>query len=208
MSDEKAVSDGPQTETSGSNEESSPEVISDNRQDSVKYDTYKRTVGEAKKYKGLYNELNEKFTNLEQRQLEAEGKKDELIEALRREREDYKNKYQTAVGSYAYKSISSEIVNEAVKMGCTNTKLLMKAVEDDLKTLDYDDNYNVDRDQIKNLLERTKQEHNVLFDKPAPSVKDGTPRTPEVRSGTSLEGLSIAEKAHLLATLDRTGKLK
>jgi len=170
-------------------------------EDSVKYDTYRRTLSEAKKYKSIAQELEEKYQELEQRQLQAEGRKDELIEKLKLELDQTKGKLKTAVGSFAKSKAFDVITDEAVKIGCTSTKLLKKMVEEKISSLDFDENFNPSRDQVKEMLLELKQEEPILFSKEGPKIpphfpKDQNydPKAPDLSSMTKAQLLELAKK--------------
>jgi hypothetical protein len=213
MSEEtKGISDAPEQSASSVAQEAKEqttqtvESLSESK-DKVAYETYRRTLTEAKKAKARLQELEDENLKMRQSQLEAEGKKDELIEALRKQNAEIQGKLKNAVGSFAYKSVSSEIMDEANKMGCSSLNLLMKAVESDLKTLEYDDDFKVNRDQVKELLERVKKDEPVLFSKKAPTVKDGIPATPKLNEETDIGKMSLEDRINALSRLDRTGKI-
>ncbi len=175
--DTKGLSETPEQTASGQGQETSTQTpVSDGKQ-SVQYDTYKRTVGDVKKWKGKFDELETKFTDLQHRELERDGKKDELIEQLRKSNGELSTKLNSAVGNFARGKAHDFIVDEAVKMGCVSPKLLKKIVDEELQTLDYDDEFNPDRDQVKLMLEKIKNEEPVLFQKAGPKLNSHVPFT-------------------------------
>ncbi len=175
--DNKGSSGAPEEVVSDPTQESQTQTpVSDGKQ-SVQYDTYRRTVGDVKKWKGKFDELETKFTDLEQRELERDGKKDELIEQLRKSKNELTTKLSSAVGNFARGKAHDFIVDEAVKMGCVSPKLLKKIVEDELQTLDYDDEFNPDKDQVKRMLEKIKNEEPILFQKAGPKLNSHIPFT-------------------------------
>ena len=171
MSEQKGLSETPE-QVSGAAEQETTTVSTDSvgDKDTVKYDTYRRTLGEAKKYKAMVDELQGKLSSAEQAQLEAEGNKDKLIESLRNQNADLTKKYQGAIGSFASSRAKEAFVNEAVKLGCKSTKLLNKLVEEHLGSLSYDDEFNPDREQVLAVLSNIREEEPLLFGKDAPKV--------------------------------------
>lgn len=152
------------------NEEALKEESTSGGQDSVKYETYRKTLGEAKKAKAERDELMQRLQELEQGKLQAEGKKDELIESLRKEASEYKNKYSEAVGSFARGRALDAIVDEAVREGCSSTGLLRKVVSDKLADLDFDDEFKPNMEQVKLVIDEIKKTEPILFSKQAPKV--------------------------------------
>lgn len=206
--DPKGGDAAPDTTGDAVNQEVETQVqTNDVRKDTVQYATYKKNLDRLKKLERQFEELQGERDTLREKQLLDEGKKDDLIAELQKKNSELSNKYNEAVGSYAYKSVSTEVIDEAVKMGCTSTGLLMKAVEADLRHLNYGDDFTVDRNEVRALLERVKQEEPVLFNKPAPAVKTGIPKTPDLTSDKDdLGSMSIQDKARLLAQLNRETK--
>jgi len=182
MSEESKVG-GAQPESTASGVEQ--EVVSEQVQvqstkDSVAYDTYKRTLAEAKKAKARAAELEEKTIALEQDKLASEGKKDELIASLKEELTQTKGK----VGNLAFSNLQSQLETEAAKFGCVNPDLLAKAV--DLTAVDIDkESLRGDSDEIKSLVEEAKQKHPYLFAKSAPKFEDPTPGVGSLKLDTS-----------------------
>jgi hypothetical protein len=138
--------------------------------DTVKYDTYNRVLGEKKKLQSEYESLKEKVTTLEQGQLQSEGKKDELIESLRKQNAEVSGKLSAAVSNFAIGNAKQALAEQANKLGCNDLGLLSKAVEDKLTTIDYDDGFNPNSDQVRMLLDEAKNSHPLLFSKSAPTL--------------------------------------
>lgn len=141
---------------------------------SVQYETYKKTLGQAKKFKEQAENFQAKLLELEQGKLEADGKKDQLITSLRTQNRELDSKLKGAVGSFASSKGMSAIVSEAVKAGCTQTKLLEKLVQEKIGDLDFDEAFNPDMEQVKLLVDEARNEAPVLFSKPGPAVANHT----------------------------------
>lgn len=198
MSDEgKGSSAAPGKVSDDTKEATTQEPVSDGK-NTVQYESYRRAVGDGKKWKSKYDDIETKFTELQQKELERDGKKDELIEQLRKSNVDLSSKLNTAVGNFASSKAYDVIVDEAVKMGCTSTKLLKKIVVDELKTLDYDDSFNPDADQVKAMLVKIKQDEPVLFQKAGPRINPHIPVT-NVNYNSSGKSYSQMSKEELEA---------
>lgn len=173
----------------GQESETLQESVSDTKSDVVKYETYRRAVGDAKKYKSKVEELSEKLTLFEQSQLQSEGKKDELIEQLRKHNSELSTKYKGAVGSFARGKALDAIVDEAVKSGCSSTSLLKKVALEQLDALNFDDEFNPDREQVKLMVEEIRKAEPILFSKDAPKIAshnlNTTTATPKQTSAVS-----------------------
>lgn len=169
MSEEKMVSDQPVQDGGAVQQEIKP-TVSDSQSDTVKYDTYKRTLSEAKKAKAQLQEYQTRLTELEQQQLAAEGKKDELISSLQKRVSELDGKYKSAVGSFAEGKALDAIVDEAVKSGCSSTGLLRKVVADKVSELEFDEQFNPNKEQVRMMIEEIRKTEPILFGKPAPAV--------------------------------------
>lgn len=171
MSEEsKSSSAAPESTVSDSAQENQDQVSASGGNDTVKYDTYKRTLGEAKKYKSEVETLKSRLSELEQSQLSAEGKKDELIDSLKKQNNDLNSKLSQAVGNFAKSKVHEVMMSEASKLGCQDPELLIRAYGSDLDAIDFDDSFNPDREQIIMTLNKVKTERPFLFSKPGPKV--------------------------------------
>jgi len=170
--------------------------------DTVKYESYKKAVSEAKKHKSLVDELKSENEKLKQQQLEAEGKKDELIQQLKTEKEQLNQKSTKMASAFTRARAHDVIVDEAVKMGCTSTKLIKKLADDEVNNFEFDDDFNPDRNQVKSWLENLKQEEPTLFKKEAPSVKDGVPASFDKAPPKDISSMSTEDLKKNLGKLD------
>lgn len=190
---EEVKGDGvtPEQSTGGQDQEMSHGASSTG--DTVKYDTYKRTLAEAKKAKSQLSELQERLSVLEQEKLTAEGNKDELISKLQSQVDDYRSKYQRAHGEFAHGRAMDVIVDEASKMGVASTGLLRKAVSDKIADLEFDDEYRPNREQVKMILEDVRREEPFLFSSKGPGVAAHNPATSSVPDKKATSKLSEEE---------------
>lgn len=99
--------------------------------DSVAYDTYRRTLSEAKKAKAALAEKDAALQKLEQEKLEAEGNKDALIDSLRKQYQDAEKQLKESKDKFAYRSVSEQIKREAVAQGCKKPDVLMQLLSDE-----------------------------------------------------------------------------
>lgn len=196
MSEEQQVSSGATDETSGMSQDQSSSV-SDTPTNQVSYDTHRKLLGEKKKATERLAALEAELTELREGKMQDEGKKDELIDSLRKRVSEYESKYKKAHADFAYKSVSSQIEREALKAGCVDTEALLSL--SDLSTLEVDDNYSVNTDDIMRMIDEAKERRGYLFSKPGPKVVDGVPAKPELSNKKGIEGKSIDELARMLA---------
>lgn len=138
--------------------------------DVVKYDTYRKTLSEAKRAKAERDELLERLTKLEQEKLQAEGNKDQLIDSLRKEKDQLSSKLKTAVGSFARSRIHEALMSEMSKAGCQDPEIVIKAYGSEFDDVEFDDEFTPSRDQIKAMVEKIKGERSYLFGKQGPRL--------------------------------------
>lgn len=141
--------------------------------DKVAYETYKRTLSEAKKFKSEAQLLKEKLNEYEQKILSDEGKKDEVIERLRKEKEDIYKSLKEKEASFAEVQVRGQVESKAKELGCVDVEALTRLV--DFEGLDIVDGYKVSPQSLEMVLNEAKEKRPYLFSKPAPRVHDGVP---------------------------------
>jgi hypothetical protein len=166
----------------------------------VKYDSYRKAVSEKKKIQAQLEETSARLAELEETRLASEGKKDELIQSLQERVKKYKGEIDQRDATYAYKSVSSQLKAEAAKLGCVDPDTLIKVAP--LDTLEVGEDYTVDAQSLKMLLDEQKEKMPYLFQSKSVAVKDGVPARPNTETTTDLSKMSIADKARLLAGLN------
>jgi hypothetical protein len=173
-----------------------PEVPArESKGDTVAYETYKKTLALAKKRESeLETERAEKQKLVEEK-LASEGKKDELIESYKKKYSDLESKFKKSVGSFAYNTLSNAISLEATKEGCIDAGALLKLSELDQDMVDED--FNVNADRVKELVEKAKKDFSYLFRSNASAAKTGTPKAGEVAKADDWKKLPLKEQAML-----------
>lgn len=200
MSNDSKGSNGtPDTSANGGAEETTQQnTTTAENKDVVAYETYRKTLGLAKKREQeLEAERLEKQKLLEEK-LAVEGKKDELIESWKKKYEALESKTKKAVGSFSYKVLASVISQEAVKEGCINVGDLIQL--SDLSTIEMDDEFNVDTEQIKDLVQRNKKERPYLFSNKSAAPNTGIPSGGKKVESDDWKKLSPKEMAKVAMT--------
>lgn len=173
------------------------------RDDKVAYDTYRRVVGKSKKVMAENDELKQRLNLIEQDKMAADGKKDDVIKSLREELGQTRSQLDSQKQNYAWNIFSSNIKAEAAKRGCKDPDKLLKLLDkEDLGSVEVDDNYTVNRDDLSRLMDKAIRENDFLFGKPAVKVNDVTPSNEKPETGKTLESMSVDEKLLALAKLD------
>lgn len=171
------------------------------KQDQVAYETYSRTLSEAKKAKSELQEMREKLASLENEKLSHEGKKDELIQKLQKERDEVYGNLSKERKERAYEKVRAQVESKAKDLGCIDTDALMKLVEFD--GLDVQDNFKVSPESLEVVLTKAKQERSYLFNKPAPKLRDGEPSVDLQTQKVDYSKLSKEDINKLAIEIDR-----
>lgn len=157
--------------------------------DQVSHETYKRTVGEVKRLKEQLKEaqaLKDRLAELEQNEQIRAGKHEETIQQLRSELEKTKKAERSVFQKYAYKSLGSQVREEAMKHGCVDPDALMKLA--DLSDVEVDaDTFEADRDKIAEIVNGVKSQRPYLFSKSAPKINSKGPSGEEPQKETKID---------------------
>lgn len=143
----------------------------------VSYDTYRKTVDAEKKAKAKADELARKLKEYEEKELQAQGKNQELIDYLRTQVKEKETKLHGVVSDFAYTAVSSKIREEALKQGCLDVDLLIKAGGDEFGKIEVDveKGFSVNESDLKAFFESTMKKHPTLFKKAGPKINDTAP---------------------------------
>lgn len=170
MQDDNEMSSGQPNETA-SGTEGETQQQSTSGSDSVKYDTYKKLLGEKKAADSRMKALEDKLNALEVDKMQAEGNKDELIQKLQADLSVTRDSLKQKDQAYAYATLGSQVKTEAAKMGCQDPDSLVKLM--DLQGIPIDpETFRGDSDNIKMMLEEEKRSRPFYFGKPAPNIQD------------------------------------
>ena len=134
--------------------------------------------GEKVKLKSQFEEALNELNSMKEERMQAEGKKDELIDAYKKRIADLEGR----VNDYAYSSVSNAVKMKAQEMGCVDADAFVKHL--DLSSLNVSDSFGVDNDEAKTLIETKKKEMGYFFRPVNPNVNTGIPKTnPNVEGG-------------------------
>lgn len=169
------------------NASGSQEPVSDNSSgdDKVAYETYKKVLGEKKKMQSEFLSMQEKLKAIELEKQQAEGNKDDVINSLRTQLNEEKSQKQEIKKNFVWNTIQGQIKNEAISQGCVNPDKLIKLMsKDDLASVEIDDSFNVNKEDLTRLMDDAKKQHADigLFKAKRSEVHDVTnhniPKTP------------------------------
>lgn len=134
--------------------------------------------------------LKEQLEQIEQEKLVSSGKKDELIESLKRQVREREEKLKGVTQTYALKSVDQQIFAMAMEMGCEKPEVVKKLA--DLSDVTVGEDFLVDRDALKMALEKVKDDVPALFKKQLSAPRDGVPKHKQ-EGAKSVSGMSIKE---------------
>lgn len=154
-----------------------PNQVSDNSEgkDKVAYETHRKLLGEKKKLQSEFQALQDEINSMRLEKKQAEGNKDEVIASLRQEVDKFKTQAQDVKRNYVVNTIASQIKTEAINRGCVDGDALLKLMsKDDLNSVEIDDNFNVNMDDLSRVLDGAKERFSKigLFKAPKANVSD------------------------------------
>lgn len=163
----------------------------------------KETSAEAKRHRQENAALKARLEELEQKSLTEQGNWKEVAEKAQAKAKESEEKLKKANQTFAFKSVSSQVATEALKLGCIDTDALVKLA--DLSELEVKEDFSVEPESIKTLLAEMQKAKPFLFEKAAPKIADAIPNgkgTPPKK----LENMTLQEKEALLKQLQASGK--
>lgn len=164
-----------------------------------------KLLGENKKLKAQALEFQRLAESAQQEKLQAEGKKDELIAALKKEKDLLNQKVVGTHSAFASRVIHGELKAEAAKYGCVSLEDFVRLV--DIDSMEVDDNYNPDPERVKSLVQEAIKTRPFLFSKAAPNINTKLPngsQGQEVKEDlTKLSSKELLELAHKIRARER-----
>jgi hypothetical protein len=161
----------------GLTQEASSEIESNQtaEQDVVKYESYKKVLGEAKNAKERARQLEAELEAKKNAELEAQGNYQEIIDNLKAKTLDIESKYRKERENTLWKDVTGAIKNEATRAGCINPDKLIRLLDkSDFETLQADDGQ-IRQESVQQLIERAKKEDYYLFTKGNVPMMDAIP---------------------------------
>ena len=147
------------------------------KEESVSYEAYRKLLGQRKADQDRLKELESRFQSVEESKLESEGKKDELVNSLRSRLEEKEKNLQSVQQKYAMTTLTDQLKSKAIQMGCKPgyaDKLIRLMDSNDLKSIQVDDNYRVNMQDLEVVLDKAKKEVPDFFGKVV-SIADAHP---------------------------------
>lgn len=138
-------------------------------------------------------EIEDKLNQIEQDRLAQAGKKDELIEALRKQIKEKEETFKRTTQSFALKTVRQQVMDAARSMGAEKPELVEKLA--DLSQVGVGEDFSVDSEALMIALGRVKEEAPMLFKKAVAAPRDGTPSN--MVDKKPVDGMSIQELQQL-----------
>jgi hypothetical protein len=169
--------------------------------DSVSFESHKKLLAEKKKVQSDKEALEKKLADLETEKLQTSGKKDEAIEALKKENLKLQSQITDIFGNFATKTVKQTLEAEAAKMGCLDPAVLMKIADLDGLEVNKED-FSVDSEQVQKVLGEVATKHPYLFKAGGPKFNDGLPKN---KKEQKVEITSAMKEEDILAEWKRLG---
>ena len=136
------------------------------RHDNIAYETYKKAISEKKNAAAENDALKARLAALEQDKMQAEGNKDELISALRKQLGETESKLKQDRSSYTWNVVGAQIKSELATRGVSDPDKALKFAaavhKDDLSTVEVDDKYNVNGEDLKRFVDKFLNENQSM----------------------------------------------
>lgn len=201
--DQKVPVEQPQ-DASGETEtkESKPE-----QKDTVDYASYAKLLKEKKAMQERAkkaDEYEQMLREREEQELQKQGKTEELLDRYKTEAQKLREGREKDKKTFAWKTISSEIEKEAFKMGCKDPVKLIRLMEDeDLKSIEYDEDLKINKDTLKTVLEKTRLDNDFLFQNTPSKIANGIPSREPQEDKFDIKSLSNKEIEDMLKKLSK-----
>ena len=179
------------------------DVSTDSKSDNIpSYEWHRRVLSDAKKSKSQLKEAQEVIKAYEQREMEAQGKHQDLIAALRDENSKLKAGIDERDQVYMWSKRSEALRHAASQQGCVKPDHLLRLMDEDvLNPIEVDDHYNPVYEDVNRVVEGFKgnpdyaylfrgQTHSVNTVTPASKVEKDAPRP--------LKDIPLAERIAML----------
>jgi len=178
------------------------QVETKQQKDQVAYDTYRKVLGEKKKRDEQLQQMAEKLKTLEQKEMEAKGEQQKLIEALRRDLSEKDHKLKEVHQNFAWNNLESQLKTYAASHGCKKPDALVKLMDAaDFEGIEVNDMYQVNGDDLARVVNKYKNDYPEFFGRSTPRVEDGTPSNKVERTKSDWKKLPLADKKKMLAKM-------
>lgn len=165
MSEEKETSGQPDQNASGTS-----------TGDKVAYETYRKTLEEAKRAKAEREELKAKLEELEKAKLEETGQVKELADRLKKENAELQLKFKNSAKQFGKVLIEKEVKSVASAFGVRPEALDDLVKIGPFKEFQVNEDFTVDSEKLKEILSGMRKEKPYLFVESKSAPKDVNPQ--------------------------------
>lgn len=140
--------------------------------DTVAYETYKKVLAEAKKYKAANDEITRVLEERENAVLTEQNKYKELAAKQKEQLQKMENELKEANKRFAGKSLKEKVSRYAKDFGAIDEAVDQIYSVGDWANVEIKDDYSVNEDQVKSLVAEMAKKNPWFFKKSAAAPKD------------------------------------
>lgn len=164
----------------------------------VPVDTLRRASREAKEFRQKLQSERAKLAEREaelhaikQAQLEQQGKYKEMYEAQTLQAKKFQEEYEALQKKVVYEKVSSAVKMEAKDAGCVDPNAFLKLTS--LDSLEVDDNLQVSKESLLDIISKGKEKLPYMFQKNAPVIADTAPGSVQAAAPKSVSEMNQKE---------------
>lgn len=168
--------------------------------DVVKYDTYRKAIGELKTLKSKMSEYEAREQEREQSLLAEQGKFKEALESAISKKKELEQALEAKEKAFAKKIFTKEVQEVALSLGARKDALDDIVKVGDWSSVEIDENFAINKDQLKAQIANLSKSKPFYFSGSATAPRDVNTSTGSAPASKKLEDMSIDElKAKLNA---------
>lgn len=176
------------TSANGSGEDGKTNSVNEMPENNqLAYETYKKALDQRHRFKTEAEALRAELENVKQRELEAEGKKDEALKYWKEKALENEDKYKKSTAQFAWNQVQSQLTQHLLQEGCVEPEVAISLIDkSELNSVEVDDNYRVNSEDLARITESVKRDQRAqkikLFGGPV-GVNDMVPSSKAEFSG-------------------------
>lgn len=168
--------------------------------DVVKYDTYRKAIGELKTLKSKMSEYEAREQEREQSLLAEQGKFKEALESAISKKKELEQALEAKEKAFAKKIFTKEVQEVALSLGARKDALDDIVKVGDWSSVEIDENFSINKEQLKAQIANLSKSKPFYFSGSATAPRDVNTSTGSAPASKKLEDMSIEElKAKLNA---------
>lgn len=158
--EETQVANGDTHEAHGKTEGMTEAEFEKARQDGIAYETHRKALAQRAKLKEEAEALRAQLDEYKSREMESQGKYKELVESQRKRISELEAETKAKEKNYQWKVVSGQIQTALMSKGIDNEvvedalALMTAKHKDDLNTVEVDDSYNVNKDDLSRVVDK------------------------------------------------------